>query len=177
MENTQRSESGEFKLAVLRSYPDLLKRAKHLTRTPWEAQDLVQDTIERGLRNRDSFQYGTEPNRWLGTILKRLFVDHYRSARRWRFEGCVADLPAPAAPDDAQDDAPWQDVDLGDVRRALDSLGSPFREVYSLHALDRLSYREISARLEIPIGTVGTRVHRARHKLRRILERKCPRGH
>lgn len=145
----------------------LFARALRFERTPVDACDLVQDTLERGLRCFDQFRQGTDVRIWLFTIMFHLFVDR---CRRRMHERLIAPIEAEALP--APEPEPihaWHAIEDSQLRSALAQLESPFREIIELHCETRCSYKEISERLQIPVSTVGTRLLRARQKLRSML--------
>lgn len=160
----------EFRAALVRLYPDLLRRAERLTGNPPDARDLLHDAIERGIRQRDLFRSGSTPDRWMATILHRLFIDRYRLARRRaRYEMVDADTVA-----DHRGDEPverWQAFSMDDLRRAVAALGPRFRDVYALYAFEGCTHDQIATRLGLRVGTVATRIMRARGKLQPLLER------
>ena len=145
----------------------LFARALGLERTVPDARDLVQDTLERAFRNFHQFQPGTNLRLWLFRIMYNLFVDRYRrrshdlSAEPIEEHEVAAPQPEPPAA--------WECLDREVVVASMDRLDPPFREVLELHFLDARSYRDISSALGIPTGTVGTRILRARQKLRTLL--------
>ena len=137
----------------------LLHLARRLCRTNDEAQDLVQDTFERALRCSDRFQAGTNARAWLSTILRRLFLDQYRRTKR------APQLAVPLA-----DPEPiWAAVTREGLDNAVADLGDAFRMPFVLHTIEGHSYDAIALQLEIKKATVGTRINRARHKLRALL--------
>jgi RNA polymerase sigma-70 factor (ECF subfamily) len=145
----------------------LYARAMRLVRSHSDAWDLVQDTYERALRGQSGFQPGTNLRQWMMTIMYNLFLDRCRRmAREPRAVGLddheVAS-PDPEAPE------PWESITADQVNAALAGLETPFREVYQLRLAENCSYDEIATRLTIPRSTVGTRLMRARHKLRETL--------
>jgi RNA polymerase sigma-70 factor (ECF subfamily) len=155
---------------ALRYEPILYARAMRLVRSAPDAWDLVQDTFEHALRGIDRFQPGTNMRVWLMTIMHHLFIDKCRKQAR---------QPSPA-PLDHEDIAspepavapPWAAITQEHIVEALAGLPSPFREVYSLRLINNCSYDEIAERLLIPRSTVGTRLMRARQKLKEdLLER------
>jgi len=166
-----RAEGPAFEAGLVDLYPQLLRFAERLSGSRADAHDLVQDAMERGLRRRGLFRSGGTPDRWMTTILRRIFVDRCRSARRlaelhglWAVDAeGAADPPPPASASEA--------FDAADLRLAVGLLDAQFREVYVLFAFDHLSQREIARRLAMPTATVGTRLMRARQRLRVILER------
>ncbi len=105
---------------------------------------------------------------WLITILHNLFIDRCRRARRAPTTSIPDELQAP--PEDVSVPA-WANVTPDQLRAAMSELDDEFRRAYELHALEGRSYRQIADELGIPMNTVGTRLLRARRKLRLILLR------
>ena len=138
-----------------------------------DAADLVQDAYERAFRHYDKLEPGTNPRAWVVTILHNLFIDKCRKVRREPLRVAVDDVPLPAPEAQVEPDPEWSKLTAEDLRRALEQLDPDFREVYRLHALENRSYKEISAALGIPSATVGTRLLRARDKLKKLLSRKA----
>jgi RNA polymerase sigma-70 factor (ECF subfamily) len=161
--------------ALVREHQSALHAfALKLCGDPSDARDLVQDTFERALRADATQQPRSNQRAWLFTVLHHLFVDRYRRrAREPRLASIddvdVASVEPPPPP-------PWAEVTLEQLQAALDELDPEFREVYRMHALEGLGYAEIAARMGAPISTVGTRIMRARRKLRLILSSAVPRG-
>ena len=158
--------------ALVREHESALRAtALRLCRDPAEASDLVQDTFERALRSRDRLRPGSNLRAWLLTILRNLFIDKCRrGAREPRSElkleliDSAFALPAPEA------EPRWASITGAHLREAVDKLSEDFRSVYLMHALEGRSYAEISTRLGIPGATVGTRLIRARRKLKALLQ-------
>ena len=149
--------------------PVLFARAMRLARSHSDAWDLVQDTYERALRGQSSFQPGTNLRLWLMTIMYNLFLDKCRrQTREPRVVGVdEGDIPNP----DTYVPEPWESITTEQVHAAVADLEGPFREVYELRLINNCSYDEIADRLTIPRSTVGTRLLRARQKLRdRLLD-------
>ena len=156
--------------------PQLRAIALRLTGNAADAADLVQDCFERAFRNYDKLEPGTNPRAWVVTILHNLFIDRCRRGRREPHKVAVEDV-ALAAPEPANDPDPvWTQLTAEDLRRALEQLEPDFRDCYRMHALEDRSYKEISAALGIPAATVGTRLLRARDKLRKLLARPAQEG-
>jgi RNA polymerase sigma-70 factor (ECF subfamily) len=145
----------------------LYARAMRLLRSRSDALDLVQDTYERALRGKASFQPGTNLRHWLMTIMYNLFLDRCRRLGREPRALCLDEHeiagPEPYVPE------PWETITQEQISAALAGLEHPFREVYEMRLIDNCSYDEIADRLTIPRSTVGTRLMRARHKLRQTL--------
>jgi RNA polymerase sigma-70 factor, ECF subfamily len=140
--------------------------ARRLCGNAADADDLVQETYEKALRALDRYADQGNLRSWLATILNNLFIDRCRKAKRApRTEGidelevATPEPPAPPA---------WASVTAEQVHAALTKIGPEFRQVYELHAAGR-SYDEIAKELGIPKNTVGTRLIRARKKLKELL--------
>lgn len=152
-------------------YPDLRRRAERLAGNASAADDLLHDALERGLRNQALFRTGGSPERWMKTILLRVFIDGRRRARRHPHVLCAQPDEFPANPEPAAHEAEcWQNYSDEDLHEAIAELPPGFREVYRLYAVDQRTHADIARDLGLPAGTVGTRIMRARTKLRAILE-------
>jgi RNA polymerase sigma-70 factor (ECF subfamily) len=145
----------------------LLARALRLCGDLDDAHDLVQETYLRALTAEARFIPGSNAAAWLTTILRRLFIDEWRRRHR------VTHVQLAEAEDLAVvvegEPASWDNVSAQELAAAVGKLGPSFRAVFVLHAMQRRSYREIGASLGIPTATVGTRLARARQKLKRAL--------
>jgi RNA polymerase sigma-70 factor (ECF subfamily) len=169
---TPPTQSADFEPLVRPHLNELFVRALRFERSPVDAWDLVQDTLERGLRHFGQFRPGTNIRVWLFTIMFHLFIDR---CRRRTHEQLMEpyDADEVAAPE-PEPPSPWEEINETHLQRALARLETPFREIVELHCGRRCSYREISERLHIPLGTVGTRLLRARRKLRSLLAEEVP---
>jgi RNA polymerase sigma-70 factor (ECF subfamily) len=160
----RRMELTEFEDELMPHASALLRLARRLSRH--DADDLVQETFARALAARHRYTPGTNGRAWLMRILCNLAVSEQR--RRTRDERLRARVVARAAaplvcePRDALDEAA--------LTRALAALAPAERRVIELADVDELSYREIAETLECPIGTVMSRLHRARRRLRHAAE-------
>lgn len=135
-----------------------------------DARDLVQDTFERGLRNLAKYKVGTDGRAWLFTILHHLFIDRCRSrTRERRADVSAEDMEERIAAPEAEAVPTWASISPEQLREALEKIPEEFRTVYRLHALEGRSYVEIAEALGIPKATVGTRLIRARRKLKELL--------
>ena len=135
-----------------------------------DAQDLVQQTFERAL----SLQRAQLPRQnrraWLFTVLRHLFLD---SLRRQASAPRRVDIDLGGVPEVEHEPAPaWQDLSAVDVREAMALLDEPFAAPFCLHALEGRSYADIARELGVPVNTVGTRILRARRKLRVVLSQR-----
>lgn len=157
-----------FEREVLPHLAGLRHRALSLERSPADASDLVQDTLERALRSFDRFRPGSKAELWLHTILFNRFIDRRRTRRRRReqaLEAAAAAVPAPAP----EQRADWEDVPIDDLRAAVARLDPPSRAVAQLHWFEARSYGDIGKELGVPLGTIGSRLLRARRKIRELL--------
>lgn len=150
----------------------LLRVATSLTRRGGGAEDLVQETLIRAFRAIDSFD-GRYPRAWLLTILRRTHINMHRRTRpgttddveqlhgsRPAFGSAHAPSPEDQVLDRLLDPA---------LQEAVQSLDAKFRDVLMLVDVDQLSYAEAAAALDVPVGTVMSRLSRARAKVRRHL--------
>ena len=147
--------------------PNLRRYARALIGDREGADDLVQDTLERAVRKFHLWRPG-DLRAWLFSIMHNVFVNQLK-ARKVAYEVEVDDSIA----------APMSSVtstDLMDLDRALLALSPDQREVVLLVALEDMTYAEVGRALGIPIGTVMSRLSRAREKLRKLMEGDTPRG-
>jgi len=158
------ADPARFEAEALPHTRALYGTAYRLTGSAADAEDLVQDTLLRALRSFDHYQPGTNIRAWLYTILYRTRTDHLR--RRGRRLDCAP------LPEDVRSPAPSQEALVQgrrDLERALATLPEAFRTAVVLRDVEELSYDEIARALEIPIGTVMSRIHRGRALLRQAL--------
>jgi RNA polymerase sigma-70 factor (ECF subfamily) len=145
----------------------LEKRARQLCRGNLDPDDLVQEVHIRALRHYGSLRNPENPLPWLLTILRRTFVDLLRQRGseplKEPLEG--VDVPEPSP----EPDPVWRSVTETQLRAAVEQLPEDLRDCYRMHALEGHDYARIVATLKIPSGTVGTRLLRARKKLRELL--------
>lgn len=143
--------------------PRLRRFALALTGKAADADDLVQDTVERALRNLDRFVPDTRMDSWLFRIAQNLWIDTVR-ARRVRATSADGLSEAEAIPFDGARAAESHAM-LSQTLRALGDLPDEQRSVVALVLIDGLSYREAASVLDVPIGTVTSRLARARDAL------------
>ena len=153
----------EIKKLLLAVAPALRRFAISLTRDPTTADDLVQDTLLRAWRSRARFEKGTNFEAWTFTILRNV----YYSSQRKRFEVQDEDGSYAARLSSPPDQAGR--LDLQDVHAALDRLAPIMRETLVLVAIEGLSHEEAAAAMNCQVGTVKSRVWRARDQLARAL--------
>jgi RNA polymerase sigma-70 factor, ECF subfamily len=135
--------------------------ALRMARNPHDAEDLVQETLLRAYRGFAGFASGTNVRAWLHTILQRVRTDAFRKRLR---SPRTTELPedGPAVP------PPQEALASGgeDLEKALRDLPEPFQTAVVLRDVEDFSYQEIATMLDIPIGTVMSRLHRGRAWLR-----------
>ena len=154
--------------------------ACRLTRNPTEAEDLVQDALVKAMRAKDQFQPGTNLKAWLFRILTNTFINSYRAKQRRPMETDLDDVEdmylyrrigafeSALASRSAEDQL--MDVFTDDeVKAALDALPVNFRLPVLLADVEGFSYKEIAEMLDIPIGTVMSRLHRGRKAMQKQL--------
>ncbi len=161
--------SPTFEAALREHYGALVNVATRLARDSADAHDLVQDTVERALRGFDSLRPESNVRAWLFTILRNAFLDRCRKRAALGTPEQIDEEQIAAAPPEEAEPPAWASVTAEQLREAIAQLGEEFRTVYVLHAIEDASYLEIAERLGIPPRTVGTRLLRARRKLRDIL--------
>ena len=144
--------------------PRLRRFAIALTGSVTDADDLVQDTVERALKNLHLWETGTRLDSWMFRIARNRFIDGRRTARRERMVLTDAPEEAAKAATDGEG-AVLASLTLKDLSSAMKSLPLEQREAVALVLIDGASYREAADMLEIPIGTLTSRLARARDAL------------
>ncbi len=167
VETREESEAVQtgFEATMLPHLDAVFRLTMWLVRDRAEAEDLVQETFSQALQSFHRFQPGTNARAWLLTIMRHIRANRYRAQRRAPLDQDVDDEVERIA---AVDETP-QHVTEGEVLDALGELPSGFQEVVLLCDVEELSYREVAGVLQIPIGTVMSRLHRARRLLRAAL--------
>jgi len=152
--------------------PGLLGYARHLTRCPAAADDLVQETLLRAMCSWRTFTPGTRMAPWLRTILYHLFANQYRSRRRRGDQPSLdADHPdpgpawAPGHPEGALGRVLLKET----IASALDRLSPEHREAVHLSDVAGFAYAEVAVLMGVPVGTAKSRLFRARRNLRDLL--------
>jgi len=169
-----RSSEASFELYVVPEIEVLLRVARSLTRHRADAEDLVQDTLIRAYKAIDRFD-GRHPRAWLLTILRNTHINRNRRRRPELMRDPDVEIER-AVRSPAMDDPSRPDhlIDLefdAAVESALLSLSTTFGEVVELVDLNGLSYAEAAEVLGVPVGTVMSRLHRGRKKIREHLRR------
>jgi len=156
--------------AMIAQLPALRRYAVALSGNATLADDLVQDGIERALNRAGTLQQPERLGAWLRSIVHNLYLDEIR---RRRVRGVVVDM-ADMANDLALSTAPASHSGMAELTRAMATLSVEHRQILVLAGVEELSYREIADELSIPLGTVMSRLARARGALRSALDSPAP---
>ena len=159
-----RPASDVFAAQAMQYIPRLRRYARALTGDASAADDLVQDALERALVKQALWREGSDLRAWLFTVMHNVFVNQVRSAVATRtvpMDDAVSDLPQAQSTDR---------LEIRDLDAALQALPDEQRAVVLLVGLEQMSYEEAAKVLEVPIGTVMSRLSRGRERLRRLTQ-------
>jgi RNA polymerase sigma-70 factor, ECF subfamily len=174
------ADRDDFADQAMQYAPQLYSAALRMTRNQADAEDLVQETYLRGFRSFHTFTEGTNLRAWLFRILTNAYINTYRAKQRRPIESDLADveelylykrlgsMETAAASLSAEE----QFLDLftdDEVKTALEDLPENFRLPVLLADVDGFAYKEIAEILDIPVGTVMSRLHRGRKAMQRAL--------
>jgi RNA polymerase sigma factor (sigma-70 family) len=166
------NRSAAFERLALPLFASLYNHARWLTRDEAEAEDLVQETFTKALRAFDSFQLDTNFKAWMFRILRNTFLTSrtgIAAAQTVFLEDHPAALDA-AATDLSPEDVLIHLDNQAVLQTALEQLQPLLREVLLLCDVEEMKYKEIAVILDVPLGTVMSRISRARHTLRQLLQ-------
>lgn len=157
-----RADGTAFRVLVERHASGLYRLARWLSASEQDAQDVLQETFLAALQGAGRYRGQASVQAWLRQILVRQAARLWHRDRRWRNAVPIESTcpGSPANPNDAVD------IQL-DLHAAIARLAPDFRRVLVLREIERLSYAEMADVLGVPVGTVESRLHRARHELRR----------
>ena len=174
--STGRPQAGSFEDLAVPLFDQLYNFAQWLTRDRTEAEDLVQETYTKALRGFGSFQPGTNFRAWMYRILRNTFLTSRTGLRAATVPLEPDNEPDPGLADLETPESIFLERSNQELlRSAIEDLPVPFREVLLLCEVEEMSYQEISETLTIPIGTVMSRLARARAALRKSLRGKVAR--
>lgn len=163
----ERRES--FEREALVHLDALYRVALRLTGNAADAEDLVQETMLRAYRSWDRYTPGTNAKGWLLTILRHLFINEYRRKSRHPETVDVDTIEPFALFQEVQEEDPqgafFDKIVDDEVLRAVDQLPEAFREAVTLSDVEGLSYEEVAKVLDVPVGTVKSRLYRGRRLL------------
>ncbi len=174
------ADQAHFAEQAMEYMSPLYSAALRMTRNPADAEDLVQETYLKAYRGFGGFQEGTNLKAWLYRILTNTFINSYRSKKRRpdeteldevedlylyrRLGGLEAAQAGRSAEDELMD---W--FTDAEVKDAIEDLPENFRLAVLLADVEGFSYKEIAEILDVPIGTVMSRIHRGRRQLQKLL--------
>jgi RNA polymerase sigma-70 factor (ECF subfamily) len=161
-QGTKHSQEHDLRDLVLEYYSDIYRYAYRLTGKPSDAEDLTQDTFLIAHRKIEQLRDLEKMKSWLFTILRSCFLRN----RRKRVALTGLELAVDAIPDRAVQEV---DFDQDRLQDAIDGLPAEFKVVLLMFYFEHISYKEIAERLEMPIGTVMSRLARAKGRLRQRL--------
>ena len=155
-----------FQEALTAERDRLYRFALRLTKQPSDAEDLVQSTMLRALEKREYFQQGTNLFNWTSRVMFNIFVSQYRRQKRIAARHAAAFTEAHSITQ-----APQETVtDLSHMRDCMKRLSKPHRDMLVMVCISGLRYEEVSQKLRIPVGTVRSRLSRARNELQHLLQ-------
>jgi len=174
------SAKEQFTTDAMQYAPQLFSTALRMTRNRSDAEDLVQETYVKGWRSFHTFQEGTNLRAWLFRIMTNTYINKYNAQKRKGTEVELDDVEELflykrlGSIDQSQLSSSAEDqmLDLftdDEVKNALESLPEDFRVPVLLSDVDGFAYKEIAEMLEIPIGTVMSRLHRGRKAMQKML--------
>lgn len=170
----------DFNELALPQLPALYGAALRMTRSPADAEDLVQETMLKAYRSFDSFREGTNVRAWMYRILTNTFINNYRAKKRrpteteleeveqlYLYRRLSGDIESGTEPSAEQ--KLFETLTDEEVKDALESLPEPFRIAVLLADVEGFSYAEIAEIMDVPVGTVMSRLHRGRRALQKAL--------
>ncbi len=174
------ADQAKFSDLAMEYMPSLYTAALRMTRNPADAEDLVQETYLKAYRAFSSFTEGTNLKAWLYRILTNTYINTYRAKKRRPEESDIDDLEnfylyrrlgglEGATAGRSAEDEVLDHFTETEVKEAIEALPEQFRMAVLLGDVEGFSYKEIAAILDVPIGTVMSRLHRGRRALQKRL--------
>ena len=164
------SDKSSFKSMVFAMQSNLMAFAMKLTLNKEEAQDLVQDTNLKALKNEAKFVDASNPRGWMLTIMRNIFINNYRRSTRENIvldtsdDGYLLNLPQESGMSN-----PEGAFALGEITSIIEKFPEAYRQPFNLHVAG-YKYEEIADKLRMPLGTVKSRIFTIRKQLREILK-------
>ena len=172
------ADNAEFTTEAMQYAQSLYSTALRMTRIQSDAEDLVQETYLKAFRSYGSFETGTNLKAWLFRILTNTFINTYRAKQRRPQEsdlGSVEDLflykrlPSLAGLSESAEEQLLDLFPAAEVREAIENLPETFLLPMLFNDVEGFSYKEVAEILDIPIGTVMSRLHRGRKTMQEAL--------
>jgi RNA polymerase sigma-70 factor, ECF subfamily len=174
------ADQARFEEQAMEHMPSLYTAAMRMTRNPADAEDLVQETFLKAFRAFGSFKEGTNLKAWLYRILTNTYINTYRAKKRRPEESDIDDLEnfylyrrlgglEGASAGRSAEDEVLDHFTETEVKEAIEALPEQFRMAVLLGDVEGFSYKEIAEILDVPIGTVMSRLHRGRRALQKRL--------
>jgi len=160
--------------AIVTQIPRLRRYARALTGDQARADDLVQDTLERALSKWLLWRSGSDLRAWLFALMHNLWVNQAKKSPTLEYQ---SDEQLEALPETATRGEQFDGLEVRDLDRALGQLPLEQREVLLLVGLEELAYVDVARVLNVPVGTVMSRLSRGRERLRGILAVQAPPAH
>ena len=174
-EEIQKQE--DFEEEIIPHLDAMYNFALRLTSDPSDAEDLVQDTIVKAYRFFSSYEKGTNAKAWLFRILKNSYINNYRKQSKQpnqvdydEVSTFYETIRAERTDTSDLEDKMFRDLIDDDISQALDELPEDFRTVVLLCDVEGFTYEEIANMLDVPIGTIRSRLHRGRNLLKSQLK-------
>lgn len=159
-----------FRKDLLAVQEELLRFAYKLTTDREEANDLLQETSLKALDNEDKYVPDTNFKGWMYTIMRNIFINNYRKiVREQTFVDQTDNLYHLSMPQDSGLISTEGAYDLKEMHRIVNSLPRDYKVPFSMH-VSGFKYREIAERLDLPLGTVKSRIFFTRQKLQEVLK-------
>lgn len=158
------TDSDYFRKNVVDLIPSLRGYARSLTRNAVDADDLVQETLLRGIRHADSFRPGTNLRAWLFTIMRNRFYTSIQKRTREPV-GAADCVSVHAVTEPTQD----QHMEFRDVARAFSNLPEPFRATMQFVVVGERSYLAAAQHFQCEVGTIKSRINRGRRMMRDVI--------
>lgn len=157
--------SVNFRKNLINVQDDLLRFAYKLTSSSEEAYDLVQETSLKALDNEEKFTPETNFKGWIYTIMRNIFINNYRKiTREQTYVDTTDNLYHLSLPQDSGFESTESAHDLKEMKRIVAGLSTEYRLPFSMYVAG-FKYREIADKMELPLGTVKSRIHFTRQKL------------
>lgn len=163
----------DFEEVALPHLDAVYRVALRLSSDPSQAEDLTQEAMLKAYRSWHQYKHGTNVRAWLITIMRNHFINEYRKQKKQPASLDIAEIENHTVFEDVQDVDPegrfFSQIVDEEVLRAIDSLPEEFREALVLSDVESMTYAEIAGVTGVPVGTVKSRLFRARQALQRKL--------